>query len=635
MSAIAGLLHRDGSPADLDAITAMLDVMAYRSPHGRGTWSGQDVALGLGLLKTVPEARPEVMVADEGTLAITADVRLDNRSELMAALGLESPDLADGEVILAAYRRWGLSCPEHLLGDFAFAIWDGETRQLFCARDHFGVKPFYYRNTATELTFATEIKALALSPGAAADLDELTLVDLLSGAPPAVDATLYSDILRLPAGHRMVVDAQGVKVESYWTLAPAPTPSGDVVAQFRHHFFEAVRCRMRSAGPVAACLSGGLDSSSVASVAERLNPADQPPLTTLSLVYDETPEMSERPHIEAVLAGRRLDPIFIQGNHVSPLGPLDDPRVEREDLLLAQGSGSSQPLVEAAVARGVRVLLDGHGGDESVSYGWGRLHELAVQRRWIKLWTEFKGIAPSYGQEPWPLFWSYFQRYLPAPLRPLRAASWGLKRFLRGQKPVQAAPAPEEDELVAAELAARTHLTERRASRETKLADPRHAQLEMHLKSLSPLQQSYALEVLDRSYARFGAEARYPFLDRRLVEFSLAAPSHTKQDSGWSRKIMRDAMEGILPPSVQWRRDKLNFMPHLIQGVLDQHRAKLDGLLVADRIGIGGYLDLKTVQGAYGRMTAAGGNTSANDFVTVWRATIFASWLEQVKIRRG
>lgn len=392
----------------------------------------------------------------------------------MATLGLANADLADGEVILAAYRTWGESCPEHLLGDFAFAIWDGEQQRLFCARDHFGVKPFYYRTNASAFVFATEIKALALEPGVATELDELTLVDLLSGAPPAVEATLYADILRLPAGHRLVVDARHLKVEAYWNLAPGPAPTGDVIAQFRDHFFEAVRCRMRSAGPVAACLSGGLDSSSVTTVAERLNPKDQPPLTTLSLVYDETPEMSERPHIEAVLADRRLDPVFIQGNHVSPLAPLDDPRVEREDLLLAQGSGSSKPLVEAAVARDIRVLLDGHGGDESVSYGWGRLHELAVQRRWIKLWTEFKGIAPSYGQEPWPLFWSYFQKYLPAPLRPLRAASWRVKRLLRGERPVQVATAAPEDELVNADLAVRTHLTERRAGRETKLADPRN-----------------------------------------------------------------------------------------------------------------------------------------------------------------
>ena len=147
MSAIAGLMHLDRHPVDIGHLQKMIHTLAHRGPDGTDLWCDGQIGLGHCLLQTTPESLSEKLPLSNPsqTLVLTADARIDNRTDLIQQLSLDTPEnITDSDLILATYEQWGDACPEYLIGDFAFAIWDATHQHLFCARDHFGVKPFFY-----------------------------------------------------------------------------------------------------------------------------------------------------------------------------------------------------------------------------------------------------------------------------------------------------------------------------------------------------------------------------------------------------------------------------------------------------------------------------------------------------------
>src|SRR5919109_4236701 len=161
MSGIAGIYHLDGHPANPVLLTRMTDIIADRGPDGEGHWLAGPVGLGHRMLHTTSESlhQKQPVVDDTGQLVITADARIDNRDELISTLEVDrhhKGEISDAELILKAYEKWGQACPEKLLGDFAFAIWDGREHRLFCARDPIGIKPFYYYLDGKRFLWASE-----------------------------------------------------------------------------------------------------------------------------------------------------------------------------------------------------------------------------------------------------------------------------------------------------------------------------------------------------------------------------------------------------------------------------------------------------------------------------------------------
>jgi asparagine synthase (glutamine-hydrolysing) len=631
VSAIAGMHHADGRPVEAPALKHMLDAMAHRSPDGTKVWSDGPVGLGHGLLRTLPERPSEAQPLGDGELAITADVRLDNRDELLTALGLTDRSLSDAALVLAAYRRWEVDCPRRLLGDFAFALWDGPRSTLFCARDHFGVKPFCYHIGPSSFWFASEIKALLALCGPSREVDEARIADFLASVVSDSSSTFYSRIFRLPAGHHLSVTPLGRRLQAYWRPQASSTPrEGDAAEQFRDLFSTAVRCRLRGTDRVGAMLSGGLDSSSVACVAERILRAEQSRrLPTFSLVFDKSPAWSERRLIEAVIAHGGFDPCYLASDRLAPFVDFDRMLAEQEGVGLAPGLAFSRQLYWAAAERGVRVLLDGHGGDEVVSHGHGRLKELAAASRWLDLWREVRGEADIYGTSAWRTFAAYISHFGPSArvLHPLGRAAARAQRQLRRLRR-QAETRPGWGGFINPDLAARTDVAARYRAWRAELTGTT-SERERHLAAISASLQAYALEVLDKAAAGAGVEARYPFWDKRLAEFCLALPADMKLSGGWSRMILRRAMEGILPSSVQWRRDKFDFTPHLVQGMLEHHRPMLDHILFENGYDVGAYVNLAAVAAAYRRMAERPEAANGHDVQAVWRTAALALWLRQ------
>jgi asparagine synthase (glutamine-hydrolysing) len=620
MSGIAGLYRLvagDPVAADLERMTAAL---AHRGPDGSGAWSQDAVGLGHRMLWTTPESRTEPLPlsAREGALAITADARLDNRAELRVALGLDDREVGDAALILRAYERWGEQCPERLLGDFAFVIWDGRRRALFCVRDHFGVKPFYYHRAPRLFAFASEIKALLRLPEVPRRLNETRVADYLAPIVEDREITFYDGILRLPPAHTLRVSPEGAEVRCYWTLDSSREvrlgSDEEYAEAFRELFVDAVRCRMRTAGPVGSMLSGGLDSSSIVCVARALAAAgDGGPLHTFSAIFPDVPSCDERPFIDAVLAGNGVVPHAVRGDLVSPLADLERVLRHEDEAFFAPNLFIHWALYAAAEQQGVRVVLDGFDGDTTLWPSLTYLSELARAHRWRALVSEARGLSKSLNRPAW--------RFLLAGVRPLAPEparrAW---RSLRRRPAFTLTPTirPEFARRIGLEARAATLLADRRVARTS-----RHEHWIRITAGLFPT----VLEEVDRAAAAFSLEPRYPFFDRRLLEFCLALPAEQKLFRGWTRIVMRRAMGDLLPTEVRWR-GKANLSEVLTRGlrVFEQDRL---GNLVRNPGVLEEYVTIASLRDAYQRYTC-GGVQEPN--LAVWRASVLALWLRSASL---
>lgn len=261
MSGIVGIYHLDNQPVDHEDLNSMATSLAHRGPDDVGIWQEGCVGLGHRMLWTTPESLGEKLplASCSGELIITSDARIENREELIDTLNLHNyppAKLTDSELILFAYKRWHCHCPEYLLGEFAFAIWDKGRRTLFCARDHFGVKPFYYCKVGQTFMFASEVKALLSLPDVPRKLNEVRIAAYLTTVMQSKTTTSYQGIFQLsPAQILTIKDYAEINLRSYWSLDPKYeelhlSSNQDYSDAFRKIFTEAVQCRLRSAFPI-------------------------------------------------------------------------------------------------------------------------------------------------------------------------------------------------------------------------------------------------------------------------------------------------------------------------------------------------------------------------------------------------
>ncbi len=426
----------------------MVETLAHRGPDGAGVWVDGPIGLGHRMLHTTPESMLEdpPLVNETAGLVLTADARIDNREELIGVLGIKGrphAEITDADLILGAYERWGERCPERLLGDFAFAIWDRREQRLLCARDNFGVKQLYFYRSDRIFAFASEIKALLCLAEVPRGLNEARLADYLVLMAEEKRETLYRDIFRLPPGQALSVSRKETRTRTYWSLDPEREvrfrSDAEYAGAFRDIFTEAVRCRLRGVGPVGSTLSGGLDSSSVTCVARNLLASRDGPgrLHTFSGVYDDVPASDERPYIDAVLAHGGVEPHYVHPDRLSPLTNWEGASSWQEDEPLWNPQMALHWVVyQAAQERDVRILLDGFGGDSVVSHGTGYLAELARTGRWIRLASEGAALGRRFGRPTWRIVWrGGFSPLVPEPVRKVRRRLLGRDGGLRRAHP--------------------------------------------------------------------------------------------------------------------------------------------------------------------------------------------------------
>lgn len=603
----------------------MSDALAHRGPDGRDICTARGVGLGHCMLHTTPESCHEHLPLSRhnDALIITSDARIDNREDLIQRLGCSGPPelITDSALILSAYERWGKTCVNHLLGDFAFAIWDAENEQLFCARDHMGVKPFYYYYSDDTLCFASEMKALLCLPEVPRQINERSLAFQLVGFDPDHAITPYVHIHRLPAAHTMTASPQGVQVHSYWSLDPRREISYETdeeyAAAFRSIFYEAVRCRMRSAFPVGSELSGGLDSSSIVCVARdisrkrRSNSPLHDPLHTFSAVFDEAAVCDERTYINTVLSGD-LQPHYIHPEQISPLHEIEHRIRHCEDPSLSPTSYTYWTLYQAARKAGVRVMLSGEWADVVVSYGNGALHDFAMQGRWSLLWREINEMSKVFHERRRGIIWrELIQPFIPDKIR------------------IRQAPIHHQLTWLNKDFTSRSGLNDYFSEYLEEYIKPTTAR-EHHLFNISAQPIERGLEAMDKNAAAHSIEARYPFLDRRIVEFCLALPPDQRIRDGYTRAIERLALSEYLPREIRLRGSKPSANPYIVNGLRTYEASRLKDLLLSKTSEFECFIDPDFIEEVYEECMAG----NARHMIQLWRTVVLAFWLQAERERR-
>ncbi|GAC1495820.1 MAG: lasso peptide isopeptide bond-forming cyclase [Chamaesiphon sp.] len=645
MSAITGIYYLNGQSVDPKNLGQMVDILAHRGPDGSNIWNEGPIGLGHRMLWTTPESLLEKLplVNQSGELVITADARIDNRDELIAALNLVNQPvekITDSQLILAAYEKWGEDCPEHLLGDFAFSIWDGRKQVLFCVRDHFGVKPFYYYSSEQAFIFATEIKALFCLPDVPHLLNEMKVAEHLASVCYDSAITFYKNILRLPPAHRMTVSCEGIQLQPYWSLDPSRElrlgSDEEYAEMFREIFTEAVRCRLRSAFPVGSKLSGGLDSSSITCVARNLLKLEKrgSKLPTFSTIHEDVTRCDERVFQNAVLAQGGLEPYRLNLDRVSPLVDLDRVLWHQDELQGLSNFYANWSLYDSAKEQGIRVLLDGFDGDTTVSHGRGYLLELARAGRWLILANEVIAFSKKVNK-PWAgALWAWVRLYglnpmisrIPIIRLIVRISSALVRRAFRWSNSSTNNARPW-GAILNAEFLQRSGLAARHEARPSQANTER----ENHYRLLTDPGEQNSLEKLDSAAGAFSIETRFPFWDKRLVEFCLSLPPQQKLNQGWSRIVLRRAMAGILPDQVQWRERKTDHRFSFEHTLLTFERERLEETILKNPEVIEPYVDVNILRDEYHRFIAR--EEREADTVAIWKVLSLALWLKQTGLK--
>ena len=395
MSGIAGIVNLDGAPVDRDLLSRMTEFMSYRGPDAQETWVDGNVGFGHALLRTCCHAG--VLSSADGNLWITTDARVD---------GDENTDLTDGERILRAYQTWGENCVDHLIGDFAFAIWDKRQQRLFCARDHFGVKPFFFARAGNSFVFSNTLNVLRLDARVSDELNETAIGDYLAfGLNQDLATTVFRDIQRLPPGHSLTLSNGAIATRRYWS----PEVKNEIrfrdaqsyVDQFNELFVTAIKDRLRT-DRVSISMSGGLDSTSIAATVRELmrRTGETSVVQAYSTVYDELIPDEER-HYSALAASSIGIPIHHLSADKYELfeGDLNQP----EPFLVSPFAGQFNDLLRLMASNG-RVALTGYDGDALMNERFGVRHVLARIRRINKRPATFRALE----SKVWaPLFEGY------------------------------------------------------------------------------------------------------------------------------------------------------------------------------------------------------------------------------------
>ncbi|OAI49629.1 hypothetical protein AYO44_06390 [Planctomycetaceae bacterium SCGC AG-212-F19] len=600
MSGIAGIYNLDGRPADRDLLTRMTDRMAHRGPDGVDHWIDGPVALGHRMLRTTPESLGEKQpLTDEtGDLCLTLDGRVDNRDDLREALEAKGARLrtaTDAELVLKAYESWGKDCPERILGDFAFAVWDRRNRWLFCARDFLGKKPFYYHLQSHKFLFGSELRLVLEDETVERKPNEGMVAEYLASRITSQEETLFSEILRLPPAHWLIVQPGALVKKRFWDIDPANTVRYRNDREYADHFLnllrQAVRCCLRSQAPVGAYLSGGLDSSSVVCVAHSLlaeRGSGSGP-EAFSVMFPGR-DCDETKYITAVARKWNIKVNGVNGEDVDASAYQVQSR-RSLDFTHLPGQRMADSFRVQAREKNIRVLLTGVGGDEWLS-AYARWHYADLLRafRFGRLARDVWGGLRHVGFRA-SLYHAAGGAWLHLPW-PVRQRIKALFNITGTRMNFPWIPARFRQRTSLLERICRQHLPPQGFSSLAKEVS--------YANTMTGL-STFFTELEEQWASLFGVEQRDPLSDRRIVEFVFAVPEDQRWRNGLQKFILRQALRGLLPEVVR-RRPNKSHMGHMY--CLPLRSAFAAGSF--DRLAIGalGWIEVDQVRKMYTRVAA-------------------------------
>ncbi|MBU7007231.1 lasso peptide isopeptide bond-forming cyclase [Phosphitispora fastidiosa] len=561
MSAIAGIFHLNDEPITIDHGLKMMQALQQYPADDVQVWHQHNIFLGCHAQWITPESVGERLPYYDSTrqLAITADAIIDNRYDLFEALQVEPAlrkEMPDSELILLAYQKWGQDAPKHLIGDFAFMIWDGKKRLLFGARDFSGTRTLYFYRSHQRFAFCTIMEPLFSLPYVAKEINEqwlaefLAMPDMYETIDPS--SSVFKNIEQIPPAHTISVSGSTIRFSRYVTLAGGEKLNLKSNQEYEEAFCEvfqnAVTARIRTHRPVGAHLSGGLDSGSAAAFAARALQMENKQLHTFSYIpvsdfTDWTPKhrlADERPFMQSVVrhAGN------IQANYLdfagkSPLSEIDA-MLEMLEMpyKFPENSYWIKGIYEAARQEGIGVLLDGARGNLTISWGPALEYYTRLLKRlhWFRLYREINEYSKNIGLKKSRVM-SALRKKL------LLSVKQGLRSRGQGNFPIYISP----------ELAKRTKvfekLQEHGISPDGFSRQNAYETRETHFRQLYSWMVNGTLG--SKASLHYSLWERDPTNDIRVVSFCLSVPKEQLVQNGLDRALIRRAAKNILPDKVR------------------------------------------------------------------------------------
>lgn len=563
MCGISGIISKRDQAIEPACIEKMTDLVAHRGPDGKGYYFGNNFALGhrrLSIIDLSDHGHQPMVYEERYWIIFNGEIYnyLEIRSELQT-LGYTFRSGTDTEVILAAYAHWGAGCCSRFNGMWAFSIYDSLDQKIFFARDRFGVKPLYYIDTGDRFAFGSEIKQLlGLLPSIRANR-EILVEWLLTSIEGHTTDTFFDGVKVFPQAHHGTYDLRKHRLEitRYYELRIDPSlkciSEDEAIEQFHALFEDSVRIRLRSDVRVGTCLSGGLDSSATSGVASRLYhaKANERFIGIHAKSIDRERDESGYARMAANHSG--IDLHIVEPTTSDFITNIDELIDTQEEPFGSPSMFMGWHVFRQAKALGCKVMLNGQGGDE-VLLGYERY--FAASLRSVSI-ARFIREALKQAQHSRlnlrdvVLYNLYFTN--PA----LRI--WRLKQ--------RSLLLPEVKE-------GHDFETIRRSTASFRNLD------DLQIFEISSVQLPHLLRYEDRNSMRHSVETRLPFLDYRLVQFCISIPVQHKIRDGWTKYVLRKAMERELPDPLVWRRDKMGFeAPERtwIGSALNQMKAEIAG----------------------------------------------------------
>lgn len=541
VSKLCGIAGMVGNEIDEDLVAEMARVQSHRGPDSSGIHSEDTVCLASQRLSIIDlsESARQPMSNESETVWLVFNGEIYNYVELRGELqGFNFRTSSDTEVLLRAYEKWGPSCVSRLNGMFAFAIWDRSNGRLFCARDHFGIKPFHYIKNDRNLIFSSEIKPLLLSLRERVPdmktIYEFMSLDILDHS----ERTFFEGIRNLPPAHSLTYSGGKIEIRRYWSLISGKqshvleNDANRQCEEFGRILRDSIRIRFRSDVPVGICLSGGIDSSSILSIA-RVDLGIR--MHAFSALFQGN-DIDESKYVH--LAAQSND-AFLHACYPEPadfLNHLMDFLLTQEEPVGGLSVFAQWCVMKEANAHRIRVLLDGQGADEMLGgypifYG-ARLLDQLVRWRLRSLVKEYVDIRRT---QPYNLRF-YIQTALFASL-PNSLRNRLIRRF------------------------ATAFLSRRFKSKQ--ILGFCESLFKSHLKNYMYEKMMMGLPALlhyeDRNSMRWSIESRLPYLDPRLVELSFSLPEDSLVRGSTTKVILRESVRSIVPQEITCRRLKIGF----------------------------------------------------------------------------
>lgn len=541
MCGISVIIRKNNSNVNLQEITRMNNLILHRGPDDEGYYFGKNFAFGhrrLSILDLSPEGHQPMTYMGKYTITYNGEVYnyFEIRDKLRG-MGYSFKSSTDTEVILAAYDKWGQECVTHFNGMWSFAIYDKEKNIIFCSRDRFGIKPFYYAQVEDRFVFASEIKQLLVF-FESRYVNLRVLIDyLLSNLSDHSPETFFKDIFTLPGAHNLIynLESHTHHINKYYDINMNSDlfhlKEADAFQLYKNEFMRSIGFRLRSDVPVGTCLSGGLDSSSVAGVAAGQYQKDSKKRFKAIHARSSEIETDESAFASIVAKANNIELHTITPTPEEFKKVLPDVFYTQEEPFASPSIVMQYFVMKKAKELGCTVMLDGQGGDETLlGYVWYYPAYLLS----LSLGQAVKAFSQSLMNSSLSIkellgYCFYF------PIYPVRR--WRHQKRCSFLRP----------ELLNDSMWLK------------KFAQSYLSLIRLQKIEICHTQLPHLLKYEDKNSMRHSVEARLPFLDYRLLEIALSISDKYKIKDGWTKYILRKAMEGILPDLIIWRKNKLGF----------------------------------------------------------------------------